>query len=98
MSSHVDDDGDDPQTNASVENTDENDSKNSSTNEKTNDKTSSAGGKFECNICLDPAQDPVVSQCGHLFWFAKRIFVMFHQAHFLFAFVCIVGLVFIRFV
>lgn len=24
---------------------------------------------FECNICLDPARDAVVSMCGHLFWF-----------------------------
>jgi E3 ubiquitin-protein ligase RNF5 len=34
-------------------------------------KTNSGGGKdagsFECNICLDLAQDPVVTLCGHLF-------------------------------
>ena len=24
-------------------------------------------GNFECNICLDQAQDAVVSRCGHLF-------------------------------
>lgn len=23
---------------------------------------------FECNICLDPARDAVISMCGHLFW------------------------------
>lgn len=25
------------------------------------------GGSFECNICLELAQDPVVTLCGHLF-------------------------------
>ncbi|KAL7595338.1 uncharacterized protein LOC111914068 [Lactuca sativa] len=25
------------------------------------------GGNFECSICLDLAQDPVVTLCGHLF-------------------------------
>ena len=25
------------------------------------------GGNFECNICLELAQDPVVTLCGHLF-------------------------------
>ncbi|TPP56621.1 putative e3 ubiquitin ligase ixodes scapularis e3 ubiquitin ligase [Fasciola gigantica] len=30
-------------------------------------KPSSTTGSFECNICLDPAQDAVVSMCGHLF-------------------------------
>ena len=23
---------------------------------------------FECNICFDPAQEPVITVCGHLFW------------------------------
>ncbi|THD20959.1 putative e3 ubiquitin ligase ixodes scapularis e3 ubiquitin ligase [Fasciola hepatica] len=32
-----------------------------------NVKPSSTTGSFECNICLDPAQDAVVSMCGHLF-------------------------------
>jgi hypothetical protein len=27
----------------------------------------SEGGSFECNICLELAQDPVVTLCGHLF-------------------------------
>ncbi|KMZ72138.1 RING finger protein 5 [Zostera marina] len=26
-----------------------------------------AAGNFECNICLDLAQDPIVTLCGHLF-------------------------------
>lgn len=25
------------------------------------------GGSFDCNICLELAQDPVVTLCGHLF-------------------------------
>eukprot|EP00243_Klebsormidium_subtile_P003132 TRINITY_DN16297_c0_g1_i1.p1 TRINITY_DN16297_c0_g1~~TRINITY_DN16297_c0_g1_i1.p1 ORF type:complete len:257 (+),score=16.27 TRINITY_DN16297_c0_g1_i1:170-940(+) len=29
--------------------------------------TSGEGGSFECNICLELAQDPVVTLCGHLF-------------------------------
>lgn len=24
---------------------------------------------YECNICLDTAQDAVVSLCGHLYWY-----------------------------
>lgn len=24
---------------------------------------------FECNICLEPAQDAVISLCGHLYWY-----------------------------
>ena len=23
---------------------------------------------FECNICLDQASEPTITQCGHLFW------------------------------
>ncbi|KAF5401135.1 hypothetical protein PHET_05826 [Paragonimus heterotremus] len=30
-------------------------------------KPSSTSGSFECHICLDSAQDAVVSMCGHLF-------------------------------
>jgi E3 ubiquitin-protein ligase RNF5 len=29
--------------------------------------TSGGGGSFDCNICLELAQDPVVTLCGHLF-------------------------------
>ena len=29
--------------------------------------TSDQGGSFDCNICLELAQDPVVTLCGHLF-------------------------------
>ncbi len=24
--------------------------------------------RFECNICMDVAKDPIVTPCGHLFW------------------------------
>ena len=24
---------------------------------------------FQCNICFDTASDPVVTFCGHLYWF-----------------------------
>lgn len=27
---------------------------------------------FDCNICLDMPTDPVVTMCGHLFWYAPR--------------------------
>lgn len=25
---------------------------------------------FECNICFDTASEPVVSLCGHLYWYS----------------------------
>lgn len=25
--------------------------------------------KFECNICIEVAKDPVVTRCGHLYWY-----------------------------
>ena len=25
---------------------------------------------FQCNICFDPVTQPVVTLCGHLFWYA----------------------------
>lgn len=31
-------------------------------------------GTFECNICLEPAKDAVVSLCGHLFWYVNNLF------------------------
>jgi len=24
--------------------------------------------QYECNICLDVANEPVITPCGHLFW------------------------------
>ncbi|XP_074294326.1 uncharacterized protein LOC141622167 [Silene latifolia] len=32
-----------------------------------NDNNNNDVGDFECNICLDLAQDPIVTSCGHLF-------------------------------
>lgn len=32
-----------------------------------NNNNNSDAGNFECNICLDLAQDPIVTLCGHLF-------------------------------
>ncbi|KAJ0967082.1 hypothetical protein J5N97_023999 [Dioscorea zingiberensis] len=34
---------------------------------KCNMSQASAGGCFDCNICLDFAEDPVVTLCGHLY-------------------------------
>jgi hypothetical protein len=33
---------------------------------------------FDCNICLDMPTDPVVTMCGHLFWYAARA-IMLHS-------------------
>lgn len=24
---------------------------------------------FECNICIEPAVEPVITKCGHLYWY-----------------------------
>ena len=29
------------------------------------------GSRFECNICLDVASDPVTTLCGQLFWYVS---------------------------
>ena len=29
-------------------------------------------GLFDCNICLEPASNPVITVCGHLYWCALR--------------------------
>ena len=26
--------------------------------------------RFVCNVCLDNVRDPVVTLCGHLYWYA----------------------------
>jgi Zinc finger, C3HC4 type (RING finger) len=35
--------------------------------EKEEEETDSGPGGFDCRICLDTAEEPVVSRCGHLF-------------------------------
>lgn len=32
------------------------------------DRQQQGQGTYECNICLETANDPVVSLCGHLYW------------------------------
>ena len=36
---------------------------------KEDDGAAGSSGMFECNICLEAPKDPVVSMCGHLFWY-----------------------------
>ncbi|GMN35429.1 hypothetical protein TIFTF001_005292 [Ficus carica] len=36
-------------------------------NNNNNNNNNSDAGSFECNICFDLAQDPIVTLCGHLF-------------------------------
>ena len=37
---------------------------------ETEEATSSADSQFfECNICYDPVRQPVVTLCGHLYWY-----------------------------
>lgn len=38
-----------------------------STSQAASESAGAEGVSFECNICLDIAQDPVVTLCGHLF-------------------------------
>ena len=40
----------------------------SSSGSQQNDDDTPKESSFDCNICLDPAKDAVVSVCGHLFW------------------------------
>jgi E3 ubiquitin-protein ligase RNF5 len=42
------------------------DNSNSKKDDKGDDATKA---KFDCNICLDAPQDPVVTVCGHMFWY-----------------------------
>jgi hypothetical protein len=32
---------------------------------------------FSCNICLESASEPVVTLCGHVYWFALFFFLFF---------------------
>nr|XP_043629451.1 E3 ubiquitin-protein ligase RNF185-like [Erigeron canadensis]XP_043629452.1 E3 ubiquitin-protein ligase RNF185-like [Erigeron canadensis] len=43
-------------------------------------RNSSNTGTFECNICFDLAQDPIVTLCGHLFcWPCLYKWLQFHS-------------------
>jgi E3 ubiquitin-protein ligase RNF5 len=35
----------------------------------TEDDSSDDSQFFQCNICFDPVRQPVVTLCGHLFWY-----------------------------
>jgi E3 ubiquitin-protein ligase RNF5 len=37
------------------------------TSNKEEDRHHTASSMYECNICLESARDPVVTQCGHLY-------------------------------
>jgi E3 ubiquitin-protein ligase RNF5 len=36
--------------------------------------TASETSVFECNICFDAASEPVVTPCGHLYWYENTTF------------------------
>lgn len=36
--------------------------------EEKKDSESNILEKFECTVCLEVAKEPVVTECGHLFW------------------------------
>lgn len=46
-----------------------------SADEEKNDENTDAptAGWSECNVCFDVAKDPVVGNCGHLFWLVSII-------------------------
>lgn len=45
----------------------------SSSEGNTNNNNGGSSGEenstFECNICLEQATEPVITLCGHLFWY-----------------------------
>ena len=38
-------------------------------NHEQQDNSEPGNSMFECNICFETAKDPVISFCGHLFWY-----------------------------
>lgn len=45
-----------------------------------NNNSNSDAGNFECNICFDLAQDPIITLCGHLFcWPCLYKWLHFHS-------------------
>lgn len=57
--------------NTSIEGNNEEDD-NTETNEQEQEQEERDKG-FECAICLEIATEPVVTQCGHLFWYINII-------------------------
>eukprot|EP00954_Amorphochlora_amoebiformis_P015719 1234037-Amorphochlora_amoeboformis.AAC.1 len=43
-------------------------SRSTSDNSANGEKKGAPSADFECNICLSPAERPVVTLCGHLYW------------------------------
>ena len=58
-----------PDKEASNKEEEEEDSKKTEEEEDSKKTDYKAARLFECNICFDTANDPVVSLCGHLYWF-----------------------------
>ena len=40
-----------------------------SKNGKSSENSGSGNEKFSCRICFEIASEPVITPCGHLFWF-----------------------------
>lgn len=61
---------------SSSSNNTDNDNNNENTNTN-NNNNNDENSTFECNICLEQSSDPVITLCGHLFWY-----VLFHHFYF----------------
>lgn len=46
-----------------------------------NNSSNNDAGDFECNICFDLAQDPVITLCGHLFCWPCLYRWLHHHSH-----------------
>ncbi|KAK7252883.1 hypothetical protein RIF29_37138 [Crotalaria pallida] len=46
-----------------------------------NNNSNNDAGDFECNICFDLAQDPVITLCGHLFCWPCLYQWLHHHSH-----------------
>lgn len=51
-----------------TENSQSNNSNKSSSNNNNDDRNRF----FECNVCFDIVNEPVLTLCGHLFWYVIR--------------------------